>query len=141
MRRHTGFTLIELMTVIAIIAIIMAIAIPAYTEQVRKSRRADASRFVGELQLSLERWRAENPCYGPSGGACPTYTASGTYPVAPTAAVSPHYTIAIGNASPTGYRVTATPAGAQVGDRCGVLTLDPAVKAGKPQWANAVCNN
>jgi len=63
MQQSKGFTLIELMIVIAIVAIIAAIAIPAYGEQVRKSRRAEASRFVGDMQLSLERWRAENPSY------------------------------------------------------------------------------
>jgi type IV pilus assembly protein PilE len=140
MRRHAGFTLIELMAVIAIIAIIMAIAIPTYTEQVRKSRRADASRFVGQLQLGLERWRAENPSYA---DCSPKPCGSGTYPAAPDATVSPHYTIAIGNQTATGYQVTATPraGSAQAGDRCGVLTLDPAIKAGKPQWATAACNN
>ena len=41
-RQTAGFTLIEMMIVIAILAIIIAIAYPAYTEQVRKARRADA---------------------------------------------------------------------------------------------------
>lgn len=143
MRRPSGFTLIELMVVVAIIAIIAAIAIPAYTEQVRKSRRADATRFVGQLQLDLERWRAENPCYGQSGvGGCPTFTASGTYPATPDATVSPFYAIAITNAVPAAYTVTAQPrpGSAQAGDRCLTLTLTSTVKSGKPQWASASCN-
>ncbi|GAA4862142.1 type IV pilin protein [Luteimonas vadosa] len=137
MRRQTGFTLIELMVVVAIIAIIAAVAIPAYNEQARKARRADASRFVGQLQLELERWRAENPSYA---NCTPAPCGSGTYPVAPDATVSPNYTIAIANATAAGYSITATPTAAQNGDRCGVLTLDPAIKAGKPQWANTACN-
>lgn len=139
MRRTGGFTLIELMAVIAIIAIIAAIAIPTYNEQVRKSRRADAARFVGELQLQLEQWRAENPCYGQSGSAgCPAvFAASGTYPAAPGATTSPYYTIAIGSATTTDYSITATPAGVQSGDRCGVLT---ATRSAKPTWATAACN-
>ena len=139
-RNASGFTLIELMVVLAIVAIIAAIAYPAYQEQVRKSRRAEASRFVGEVKLNLERWRAENPCYGTSGSAgCPTaFTASGTYPAIPNAATSPFYTIAIGTATPAAYSITATPTGVQTGDRCGVLTATQA--AGKPTWANASCN-
>jgi type IV pilus assembly protein PilE len=145
MRTQTGFTLIELIVVVAIIAIIAAIAIPAYNEQARKARRADASRFVGQLQLDLERWRAENPCYGISGGAgCPTaFVASGNYPNLVTLnAASPNYTIAIPTATPTAYSITATPKAAQNGVRCGVLTLTrtPANQSGKPQWANAACN-
>lgn len=150
-RTSKGFTLIELMVVLAVIAILAAIAIPSYNAQVRKSRRADATRFLGNLQLQLERWRAENPCYGPSGvtstGTCPTFTASGTYPAAPDAAASPYYTIAITAATPTTFSLTATPTGAQSGDTCGVLTLayDPSsgtstTRIGKPQWATASCN-
>ena len=66
MSRHAvkGFTLIELMVVITIIAIIAAIAIPSYVNQVRKSRRADATSTLGDAQLRQERWRAENPAFG-----------------------------------------------------------------------------
>lgn len=123
-----GFTLIELMVVLAIIAIIAAIAIPSYAESVRKARRADAVREIGRLQLELERWRAENPCYGQSAaGSCPTYTASGTYPALPDATASPYYTLTIvtANTGPSGYQITAAPrtGSAQVGDRCGTYTF------------------
>jgi len=147
-RSSKGFTLIELMIVVAVVAIIAAIAIPSYNAQVRKSRRSDATRFLGDLQLQLERWRAENPCYGTSGaGGCPTYTASGTYPTVPDATASPYYTIAIASATATTFSLTATPTGIQTGDTCGVLTLayDPSsatstTRIGKPQWATASCN-
>ena len=58
-----GFTLIELMIVILIVAVLMAIAIPAYNGQVRKSRRAEAIQVLNELVLREEKWRAENPRY------------------------------------------------------------------------------
>lgn len=121
-----GFTLIELMVVVAIVGIIAAIAIPSYTEQVQKSRRADAVRAIGQMQLALERWRAENPCYGKSAvSPCPTFTASGTYPALPTANDSPYYDVKIPTATVTGYSITAEPraGSAQAGDRCGTYTF------------------
>ncbi|MEJ7745666.1 MAG: type IV pilin protein [Luteimonas sp.] len=138
MHKPNGFTLIELMIVVAIVAIIAAIAIPSYNESVRKGRRAEASRFVGDMQLSLERWRAENSSFA---NCSPTPCGSGTYPVPPDATASPFYTLAIppGAATGTSYTITATPrtGSAQAGDRCGVLTQ---TNLGKPSWANAACN-
>lgn len=64
MRRALGFTLIELMIVVAIIAILGAIALPSYQDSVRKSRRADALRVIGEIRMAQERWRADRPLYG-----------------------------------------------------------------------------
>jgi type IV pilus assembly protein PilE len=128
-RNHSGFTLIELMIVLVVVAILAAFAIPSYIEQIHKSRRADAIRTLGQLQLGLERWRAENPCYGQSGGAgCPTtFTASGTYPAVPTATDSPYYSLAItaASATPTGYVITATrrSGSGQATDRCGDYTF------------------
>jgi type IV pilus assembly protein PilE len=122
--RQRGFTLIELLIVVAIVGILAAIAIPMYNEQVRKGRRADAMRAVGDLQLALESWRSENPSYGNCAECL-----SGTYPAAPT---SPYYNIAIGaGADATSYTITATPSGSQAGDRCGNLT---ATRASKPDW-------
>jgi type IV pilus assembly protein PilE len=140
-RRARGFTLIELMVVVMVIAVLSAIAIPSYLEQSRKGRRADAMRAVSEYQLAMERWRSENPCYGQSGGSCPTFTASGTYPAAPTSD-SGFYTFTLGTATPTAYSVTATPAGRQSGDRCGNLVLNWSAGSGKPTWSgDADCNN
>ncbi len=134
MRQSRGFTLIELMIVLAVIAIILAIALPSYQEQVRKGRRADAARAVGQLQLDLERWRAENPSYANCAGVgC----GSGAYPTAP---ASNFYTITPSGATGTEYIITAAPAGVQAGDRCGNLVARRNVSNGKPIWATAACN-
>jgi type IV pilus assembly protein PilE len=120
--RQKGFTLIELMIVVMVVAILAAIAIPNYLEQSRKGRRADAVQAVGDLQLRLERWRAENPSYL----ACGECT-SGTYP---TFANTDYYDIGL-VATATTYTITATPARKQAGDRCGNLEVQ---QNGKPDW-------
>ena len=108
-RTANGFTLIELLVVIAIVGVLAVVAIPAYTEQVAKSRRADAIRAIGELQLQLERWRADNPTYD-----CDTC-----------AVTSDFYDIQFADPAPTAttYTVTAEPKDAQDGDRCGTYTF------------------
>ena len=130
MRRQHGFTLIELMIVVAVIAVLAAIAVPNYLEQTRKGRRADAVRGIGQLQLELESYRAENPSYVECTGAL----CSGTYPSAPTATDSPYYGVAISGQSPTAYTITATRrvGTAQADDRCGTLS---ATNLAKPTWS------
>ena len=125
MRAQSGFTLIELMVVVAVIAIIASIALPSYNEHVRAGRRAAALSAVGDLQLQQERWRAEHTKYG--------VTANLTMPEA-----SVYYDYAVlplvGDAT---YSVTATPKGKQAGDTCGILT---ASNTSKPKWATSSCD-
>ena len=130
MRREVvGFTLIELMIVVAVVAILAAIAVPAYNEQVRKSRRSDAVSAVGQYQLAMERWRADHPSYANDGSGAP-------YPATPS---SPFYAFTPSNVTATSYTLTAAPQGAQDGDRCGDLTATHNLTT-KPQWATAACN-
>ena len=146
MTKQRGFTLIELMVVVVVMAILAALAYAAYTKQVSKGRRSDAYSSVGQLQLSLERWRAENPCYGLSTVApcsAVAFIQNGTYPTAPT---SKYYTTVISNAGPTTYTVTAAPISTspQANDLCGSLIATwppvPATGNGKPTWGTASCN-
>lgn len=134
MRAQSGFTLIELMVVVAIVGIIAAIALPSYNDHVRAGRRAEAMRGVSEMQLALERWRAECPTYGTNAG-CP-----GTYPNVATVS-SPYYSFVISGQSGTAYTVTASRAGKQAGDSCGNLVGNNTDKQ-KAQWnpGGAGCN-
>lgn len=112
--KSKGFTLIELLVVIAIVGILAAIAIPSFNEQVAKSRRAEAMRGLGDLQLRQERWRASNTSYG-------TYANLGSPTVA-------NYTLAVSAATvgcpiASCYVITATRSGVQASDRCGNFVL------------------
>ena len=58
-----GFTLIELMVVVAIVAILAAIAYPSYRSQIEKTRRADAKAVLMQAAQYMERLYTENGCY------------------------------------------------------------------------------
>jgi type IV pilus assembly protein PilE len=113
-RRAAGFTLIEVMIVVAIIALLATIAVPSYLDHVRKTRRADAITRISQVQQAQERWRANNITYG----TLANLSISATNP-------DGYYTLSI-TASPTAtsYTVLATATGAQLSDvKCQVLTL------------------
>lgn len=124
MKKSDGFTLIELMVVIAIVGILAAIAIPAYNDQVRKGRRADAVSELGKLQMAQERWRADHSTYGSLtqiGGVATL--PSGFYSIA---ASTPTGNCASGVAasSANSFALTATAGGPQASDsRCAKLIL------------------
>jgi type IV pilus assembly protein PilE len=108
LRKAQGFTLIELMIAVAIVAVLASIAYPAYQDSVRKGRRAEAFTALSTLQQAQERWRSNNASYtttlantatagtAPNGLGVPATTSSGLY------------TISVGSASATGYTATAT---------------------------------
>jgi prepilin-type N-terminal cleavage/methylation domain-containing protein len=73
MRKHAGFTLVELMIVVAIVAILAAIAIPSYLRFQSKAKTAEATNNLGAIRAAEETYRAENDTYlactaSPAGG-------------------------------------------------------------------------
>jgi type IV pilus assembly protein PilE len=122
MTQHTnnklqqGFTLIEVMIVVAIVAILAAIALPSYTEYIRRGHRADARAGLLQAQQWLER----------------AATATGVYPTTLPGSLTwsgdatKRYDIAFaGGNTAAAYTLTATPRnpGPQAGDKCGTYTL------------------
>ena len=61
--RRAGFTLIELMMVVAIIGILAAVAIPAFGSYIRRSKVSEAVGFLGEIKQRQEAYRAEFGTY------------------------------------------------------------------------------
>jgi len=72
-----GFTLIELIIVVAIIGILAMIAIPAYLGQQKRAARTEAFSNLENLRLLEEQYFAENGCYYRTGGNCTDTTISG----------------------------------------------------------------
>ena len=62
-RPRRGFTLIEAMIVVAVVAILAAVALPSFMDSIRKGRRSDAFAAISQVQQAQERWRANHASY------------------------------------------------------------------------------
>src|SRR5215468_7070162 len=71
MSRFGGFTQIELLTVIAVIAILAAVALPIYTDYVTRSKLVEAKTNLSDMRTRVEQYFLDNRTY-PTGG-CVTY--------------------------------------------------------------------
>lgn len=112
-----GFTLIELMIVVAIIGIIAAFAYPSYQDSVKSSRRSDAQGALLGLANAMERHYTTNNSYlgaGTTGGntGAPTIFADES----PIDGSVKYYDLTISEVTATTYKLRATPKNAQAGD-------------------------
>lgn len=119
-RRSKGFTLIELMIVVAVVAILASIALPAYNDSVRKSRRAQAKADIVEYAQMAERYFTVNSTYAnfPTQLNLPTQSPR-------EAGTAARYRLTYA-ADATTFTITATPLGGQASDKCGTLTINQA---------------
>lgn len=119
LRKQLGFTLIELMIVVAVVAVLVSIAIPSYHEAVRKGRRGQAKADLVDVAQQIERYRTVNNTYK-------GFTLANTKSPATGATF---YTLGIAvEEDGSGFEATASPVvgTSQTDDRCGVLTINQA---------------
>ncbi len=115
-KNNSGFTLVELMVVIAIIGILAAVGYPAYTSAVKKANRADAIDSLLSLAGRMEEYYLNKDTYV---GA--TINAAGTGTVGSNKTSDDLYTLSITSATDFAYNLTATPKTADT--ECGNLIL------------------
>lgn len=115
LRHGIGFTLLELIIALLIVAILSAIAVEVYSSQVRKGRRSDGTNAINSIALAEERYRTSNTTYGTIAQVWNNVTNSN----------GGYYTLTITNTSATGYTITATAVGDQANDTENGTTCTP----------------
>ena len=109
MNKSSGFTLVEVLIVVAIVSILGIIAYPSYVKHVEHGRRLDAQRLLLEQVTVLER----------------TYARTGQYPAAQQMPVQQYYVFAYQQTNGgEGFSISATPQSPQVDAACSVLAID-----------------
>jgi type IV pilus assembly protein PilE len=126
--RNAGFSLLELMIVVAVIGILASVALPSYRESVARSDRAQARAEVLRAEGWMERYYTENNRYSNTAAATTTNPAGfasnfGNVPSTGTAKYTISLTVAAATTTaPPTYTITATPTGPMASDVCGTYT-------------------
>jgi type IV pilus assembly protein PilE len=133
-RASAGFTLVELMVTLTIVAILAAVAYPAYQDNMRKGRRTAAQAFLVELANRQQQYLLDARAYAVGTGAIAVLNL--TVP----SDVAPYYTLSVEPATatdPPTYRLLATPTVGSMQASDGALTLDQEgskTRGGEPGW-------
>ena len=105
MKRDLGFTLIEVMITVAIVAILATIAVPSYQDYVRRSQVAEATTALSDARVRMEQFFQDNRTY-PT--ACVSAAPTATQLLLPT---NPRFNFACPTLTATTFTVTATGSG------------------------------
>lgn len=109
-RSNQGFTLIEIMIVIAIIGLVLTLSLPSITEYMKKPHRSEIAVLLTEQAQQLERH----------------FSKTGAYSNAPDLSPGNEYYSITPTLSDSGFSLTATPKadGMMAGDKCGSFSID-----------------
>jgi type IV pilus assembly protein PilE len=116
-----GFSLLELLVAMVILAVLASIALPTYAEYVARSRRFEARAGLLEAAHWMERWRTERGRYDdPANAGQPP--AEFPWRQIPRAGAA-YYTVSV-SATAAAFRITATASGTMASDACSSLSID-----------------
>jgi len=110
-----GFTLIELMVTVAIVAILAAVAIPAYSDYVKRGKIPEATNALASMRIQLEQYYQDNRDYGSTAAACgvanPSNTSNFTFGCVWNGTNQSYIATATGVGGMTGFTYTINEAG------------------------------
>lgn len=132
--KGSGFTLIELMVALTVVALLAAVAYPAYQDQMRKGRRAAAQAFLMDIASRQQQYLLDARTFALGDGAIAALSLTVPADVSPFYAVT--VTPAVASVPPT-YQIVATPIASSAQAPDGVLQIDQngsRTRAGNPGW-------
>lgn len=130
MRKASGFTLLELMIAVAVVAILASIGYPAYTEYVTRSKISEAVANLTDMRAKMEQFFLDNRTYV---SACD----AGTVATPPT---GKYFNITCDNLSATTYRIIATGTASMAGFQYSINQSNTRLTLSVPTGWNAATN-